>query len=97
MLRLRIAMPAPTGFDAAAVVAVIEHLNPARLERFEQVLLAHERPSTIVLTPPNIEYNAENLDTGALRHSDHRFEWDRAPFASSATGVAEKQDDALDI
>jgi 3' terminal RNA ribose 2'-O-methyltransferase Hen1 len=45
------------GFDAAAVVEVIEHLDPPRLAAFERVLFEYARPGTIVLTTPNREYN----------------------------------------
>ena len=33
------------GFDAAAVVEVIEHLEPSRLGSFERVVFAHARPA----------------------------------------------------
>jgi 3' terminal RNA ribose 2'-O-methyltransferase Hen1 len=81
-----------TGYDAAAVVEVIEHLDPARLAAFQRVLFEHARPGTVVLTTPNIEYNAQwdSLPTGQLRHRDHRFEWTRAEFQAWATGVAER-------
>lgn len=46
------------GFDAAAVVEVIEHLEPHRLRSFERVLFEAARPATVVLTTPNREYNA---------------------------------------
>jgi 3' terminal RNA ribose 2'-O-methyltransferase Hen1 len=70
------------GFDAAAVVEVIEHLDPPRLEAFARVLFECARPGTVVLTTPNAEYNVrfENLPAGTLRHKDHRFEWTRAEF-----------------
>jgi len=70
------------GFDAAAVVEVIEHLDAPRLSAFERVLFEFARPRTIVLTTPNREYNAtwENLGAGRLRHPDHRFEWTRQEF-----------------
>ncbi|MBN2583232.1 MAG: 3' terminal RNA ribose 2'-O-methyltransferase Hen1 [Planctomycetes bacterium] len=45
------------GFDAAAVVEVIEHLDPPRLAAFERVLFECARPGTVVLTTPNREYN----------------------------------------
>ena len=35
-----------TGFDAAAVVEVIEHLDPPRLAAFERVLFEFARPAT---------------------------------------------------
>ena len=32
----------------------------------------------------------ENMKTGSLRHSDHRFEWTRAEFESWAKDVADR-------
>lgn len=80
------------GFDAAAIVEVIEHLDPARLSAFERVVFEHARPRTVVLTTPNREYNViwETLPAGAMRHGDHRFEWSRAEFEAWANGVAER-------
>ena len=71
-----------TGFDAAAVVEVIEHLDPPRLAAFERVLFEFARPGTVVLTTPNAEYNVkwETLPAGQFRHRDHRFEWTRDEF-----------------
>lgn len=79
------------GFDAAAVVEVIEHLDPSRLAAFERVLFECARPGTVVLTTPNAEYNVkyETLSAGAFRHSDHRFEWTRAEFETWARRVAD--------
>ena len=78
------------GFDAAAVVEVIEHLDPPRLAAFARVLFECARPRTVVLTTPNAEYNVrfENLPAGTLRHKDHRFEWTRAEFQTWATASA---------
>jgi 3' terminal RNA ribose 2'-O-methyltransferase Hen1 len=78
------------GFDAAAVVEVIEHLDEQRLRSFERVVFAHARPATVVVTTPNREYNAtfEGLPAGEFRHRDHRFEWTRAEFESWAGRVA---------
>ena len=77
------------GFDAAAVVEVIEHLDPPRLAAFERVLFECARPATVVLTTPNVEYNVkwETLPAGNLRHKDHRFEWTRGEFQSWAEGI----------
>jgi 3' terminal RNA ribose 2'-O-methyltransferase Hen1 len=78
------------GYDAAAVVEVIEHLDPSRLDAFERALFGSARPATVVLTTPNRDYNVRyaDLHDGALRHADHRFEWTRAEFAGWAAGVA---------
>jgi 3' terminal RNA ribose 2'-O-methyltransferase Hen1 len=80
-----------SGFDAAAVVEVIEHLDEARLESFERVLFEYAKPSTIVLTTPNREYNVvwENVGSEKLRHGDHRFEWTRKEFEEWSGRVAQ--------
>lgn len=77
-------------FDAAAIVEVIEHLDPPRLKAFERVVFEHARPRMVVLTTPNREYNViwESLPAGEFRHTDHRFEWTRAEFADWANNVA---------
>jgi 3' terminal RNA ribose 2'-O-methyltransferase Hen1 len=79
-----------TGFDAAAVVEVIEHLDPPRLAAFERVAFEFARPQTVVVTTPNAEYNVrwETLPAGKFRHRDHRFEWTRAQFEEWANRVA---------
>ena len=80
------------GFDAAAVVEVIEHLDPPRLSALQRVLFEFARPKTVVLTTPNQEYNVlwETLPAGQFRHSDHRFEWNRQQFQNWAQRVAEQ-------
>ncbi len=80
------------GFDAAAVVEVIEHLDPPRLSAFERAVFEFARPGTVVLTTPNREYNVtwENVGAERLRHADHRFEWTRQEFRDWAEGVAER-------
>ncbi len=78
------------GFDAAAVVEVIEHMDAERLPAFEQALFGHARPSAVVVTTPNRDYNTlfPNLAEGKLRHPDHRFEWTRDQFRHWAESVA---------
>jgi len=80
------------GFDAAAVVEVIEHLDQPRLAAFERVLFEFAKPDTVVLTTPNVEYNVrfETLPAGSFRHKDHRFEWTRAQFHEWAQPIAGK-------
>lgn len=78
------------GFDAATVIEVIEHLEPERLEAFSRVIFEYAKPSTVILTTPNAEYNVlfENLPAGKFRHPDHRFEWTRAEFETWANATA---------
>ena len=83
--------PRLKGYDAAAVVEVIEHMDMARLPAFERAVFLVAHPATVVLTTPNREYNAQyqHLSDG-LRHHDHRFEWTRAEFAAWAQAVGDK-------
>lgn len=78
------------GYDAAAVVEVIEHLDPPRLAAFERVVFGHAKPTRIVITTPNAEYNSkwETLPAGQFRHKDHRFEWTRQQFQDWADNIA---------
>jgi 3' terminal RNA ribose 2'-O-methyltransferase Hen1 len=80
------------GYDAAAVVEVVEHLDPPRLAAFERVVFEFARPGTVVLTTPNREYNARwpSLPAGRFRHRDHRFEWTREEFRHWAEDVANR-------
>ena len=80
------------GFEAAAMVEVIEHLDPPRLAAFERVLFECAQPKTVVVTTPNREYNVkwETLPAGKFRHRDHRFEWTRIEFQEWANRVAGK-------
>ncbi len=79
-----------SGCDAAALVEVVEHVDPARLPALTQAVFSHARPGTVVLTTPNRDWNAmvPALAGGALRHRDHRFEWDRAEFSAWTAEVA---------
>ena len=81
--------PRFAGYDAAVLMEVIEHVDPPRLAALERVVLGAARPGLVVVTTPNVEYNAlyEGPRRGA-RHADHRFEWTRAEFAAWAERVA---------
>ena len=78
------------GFDVAALVEVVEHLDPPRLGAMERVVFAHARPRRVIVTTPNREYNPhwEALGAEKLRHRDHRFEWTRAEGQAWAEHVA---------
>jgi len=87
------------GFDAAAVVEVIEHIDPPRLNAFADAVFGVARPRTVVLTTPNAEYNAryDALAEDEFRHDDHLFEWSRGEFRAWAETVAERYRYALRI
>lgn len=80
------------GFDAAALVEVIEHLDPPRLASMERVVFELARPKNVVVTTPNREYNViwQSLPAGSFRHADHRFEWSRQEFRDWAGGIASR-------
>jgi len=85
------------GFDAAAVVEVIEHLDLPRLHAFERVLFEFAKPNMVVITTPNAEYNVkfETLPAGKFRHKDHRFEWTQEQFQLWANSIARRFDYAV--
>jgi 3' terminal RNA ribose 2'-O-methyltransferase Hen1 len=77
------------GFDAAALVETIEHIDAHRLSSVERAVFGSYRPATVVITTPNSEYNPiHGALAGSFRHPDHRFEWPRAKFRAWARGVA---------
>jgi len=87
------------GFDAAALVEVIEHLDQARLSAMERVVFEFARPKRVFVTTPNREYNVmwESLPAGNFRHPDHRFEWTRGEFSAWATSICERFGYAVEI
>jgi small RNA 2'-O-methyltransferase len=79
------------GFDAAALVETIEHIDPARLSEVERTVFGLFRPTMVIVTTPNREYNVRyGMPDGCLRHSDHRFEWSRSRFRQWADGVSKR-------
>jgi 3' terminal RNA ribose 2'-O-methyltransferase Hen1 len=80
------------GYDAAVLMEVIEHVEPNRLPALERAVFEFARPTHLVVTTPNSEYNVrfEGMPAGRLRHRDHRFEWTRAEFATWSTRIGER-------
>ncbi len=81
-----------SGWDAVSAVEVIEHLDPYRLDAFADCVFGYARPSSVVVTTPNAEYNQlfASLPAGQFRHPDHRFEWTRAQFVEWATAISDR-------
>ncbi len=85
------ARPELAGFDCALLVEAIEHVDPGDLSQVEKAVFATMRPTTVVVTTPNAEFNALlGVPAHRLRHPDHRFEWGRARFRGWAGGVARR-------
>jgi SAM-dependent methyltransferase len=84
--------PAYLGHDAAVAMEVIEHFDPAPRAAFESVLFDFVRAATVIVTTPNVEYNAKwrlNSRNG-LRTDGHRFEWTRGELEGWAATVARR-------
>ena len=81
-----------SGYDAATLLEVIEHVEPSRLPSLVRNVFGAAQPTTVVVTTPNVEHNVrfETLPAGTLRHRDHRFEWTRAEFQEWARAVADE-------
>lgn len=76
-------------FEALCLIEVIEHMDASRLDALESSVFAPKTARVIVVTTPNHEYNAlYDMKPGQLRHSDHRFEWDRNTFQTWARNIA---------
>jgi small RNA 2'-O-methyltransferase len=80
-----------TGFDAAILVEVIEHIEPDRLSLVERAVFRDMRPACAIITTPNSDFNALlGVPGHRMRHRDHRFEWGSAKFRAWAGGVAQR-------
>lgn len=77
-----------SGFDAAVLMEVVEHVDPARLEALERVVFGAAKPGAVVVTTPNREYNVLYEGLVGMRHPDHRFEWTRTEFTEWADEIA---------
>jgi len=83
------AAPHLVGFECAALVETIEHIDPARLSALEHAIFEVVRPRTVIVTTPNNEFNPLlGVPAQRFRHPGHRFEWDRRAFRRWADGVA---------
>ena len=77
-----------SGFDAAVLMEVVEHVDPPRLEALEHVVFGDAKPGAVIVTTPNREYNVLYEGLAGMRHPDHRFEWTRTEFTDWSDRVA---------
>ncbi|MBW9211009.1 3' terminal RNA ribose 2'-O-methyltransferase Hen1 [Mumia sp. zg.B21] len=77
-----------SGYDAAVLMEVIEHIDPPRLGALERVVFGTAKPGAVIVTTPNAEYNMRYEGLVGMRHPDHRFEWTRDQFAEWSDRVA---------
>uniref|UniRef100_A0AAZ1XKG5 Small RNA 2'-O-methyltransferase n=1 Tax=Oreochromis aureus TaxID=47969 RepID=A0AAZ1XKG5_OREAU len=76
------------GFDLVTSIELIEHLTPADIELFSEVVFGYMTPKTVIISTPNSEFNIFLPGVSNYRHSDHKFEWTRAEFRSWAMKVS---------
>jgi hypothetical protein len=79
------------------MLELIEHLDEKELSAAIENVFEQLRPLNVFLTTPNIEYNdiltsafQRRKRCGAFRHSDHKFEWNRAEFGKWVADLREK-------
>jgi hypothetical protein len=61
-----------SGYDAATVVEVIEHLDAPRLAAFERVLFEAARPATVIVTTAECGIQREVYDFTGWKISAQR-------------------------
>lgn len=88
-----------SGYDAAILSEVIEHLEPFQLDYFEEVIFAYAKPKYVIITTPNVEYNVlfKDLPAGKFRHQDHRFEWTRQELREWADKICTRYNYQVDF
>lgn len=94
------------GVDAVVMLEVIEHMDEQHLAEIGPAIFDGLRPSMVVVSTPNFEYNAvlqrklqalsglvdDNVSQQKLpyRDADHRFEWTRKKFQSWCDSLSRK-------
>jgi 3' terminal RNA ribose 2'-O-methyltransferase Hen1 len=77
------------GLDAVVLMEVIEHVDAERLPALERCVFKDAAPAMVIVTTPNREHNAVyGMPPAAVRHPDHRWEWDRRQFGDWAAATA---------
>ncbi|XP_018609804.2 small RNA 2'-O-methyltransferase [Scleropages formosus] len=79
--------PRIKGYDLATCIELVEHLHPAEVEKFAEVLFGYMAPSAAVISTPNADYNPLLPGCSGFRHLDHKFEWTQAEFCSWALEI----------
>ncbi|KAG1659709.1 Small RNA 2'-O-methyltransferase [Nymphon striatum] len=67
-------------YDAVTCIELIEHLHPVNLKEFSDNIFGFIKPSLVILTTPNSDFNVLFSNPKTFRHWDHKFEWSRKEF-----------------
>jgi 3' terminal RNA ribose 2'-O-methyltransferase Hen1 len=76
-------------FEACVLMEVIEHFDPMRLPEVEKNIFSFIQAPLVIVTTPNREFNSNFVKKG-FRHTDHRFEWNRAEFQQWCETISQK-------
>uniref|UniRef100_A0A0A9CZY1 Small RNA 2'-O-methyltransferase n=1 Tax=Arundo donax TaxID=35708 RepID=A0A0A9CZY1_ARUDO len=100
------------GVDIGTCLEVIEHMEEDQASLFGNVVLGSFRPTVLIVSTPNYEYNPilqrsampnkedepeENTGPCKFRNHDHKFEWTRAQFQIWATDLAVKHNYSVEF
>ncbi|KAL4635065.1 small RNA 2'-O-methyltransferase [Arapaima gigas] len=80
--------PRTKGYDLATCIELIEHLQPAKVDQFAEVLFGYMGPSAVIISTPNADYNPLLPGCSGFRNLDHKFEWTQAEFHSWALKIS---------
>lgn len=69
-----------TAYEWKKIFCSIEHLEPNVLAHVIQAVFGNLRPSLVVITTPNADFNILFPDFTGFRHWDHKFEWTQEEF-----------------
>ena len=74
------------GLDAAVLMEVIEHIDPARLGALERRVFRAARPRTVLVSTPNAEHNPYYPGLAPRARCGTRTTGSSGPARSSGTG-----------
>jgi hypothetical protein len=75
-------------YKTLVMLEVIEHLEEDVLEKLPDMIFGRYRPSQVLISTPNAEFNVFFQNLVGFRHWDHKFEWTRAEFQNWCTRIA---------
>jgi 3' terminal RNA ribose 2'-O-methyltransferase Hen1 len=83
--------------ECIVLCEVIEHIDRDRVDGVMRTLLSFYRPRYLMLSTPNVEYNAVYEMGDNFRHPDHRFEMTRSEFEAFVTSHGKEHGYTVDI
>jgi SAM-dependent methyltransferase len=75
-------------YQTIVMLEVVEHLEKNVLEKLPDMIFGRYKPSQVLISTPNSEFNVYFKDLKGFRHWDHKFEWTRAEFQDWCNSIA---------